>query len=190
MFTRKDILYMPFLFLMVLTAGCATTYAPPDWLPKTNDIPQSTNGGWITVNTEVMNDKNEIFWMQYSGEFIAVDETNLYILYDSLYIIPKIEVVYSVIELDQKKTGSYTVWFLLGSCATISNGYYLLITYPLWLIGGIPTITGESYRDRYEIELPDEIYWEDINKFSRFPQGVENVNLSDLEPVFISSIKP
>ena len=115
---------------------------------------------------------------------IALDEDNVYVLYDSLYFIPKDIIVNSVIDLDQKSTGGYAAWVILGSLSTISNGKYLAITFPLWLIAGIPTAAGESYRDMYAEEYPDEIYWGNINKFSRFPQGVESINLSDIQPIF------
>ena len=170
--------------LSILISGCATTYAPDNWLPETEDIPRGAHGGWITVIAQEGSSQPNEKWMQYSGEFIALDEENVYVLYDSLYIIPKNIIVNSVVDLDQKNTGSYAVWVTLGSLLTISNGMYATITLPLWLLAGIPTATSESYRDLYETEYPNEIYWNDVNKFSRFPQGVEGINLSDLQPIF------
>ena len=51
------------------------------------------------------------------------------------------------------------------------------------MIAGIPAVSGESFRDRYEEENPDEYYWDDVIKYSRFPQGVDGLNLSDLQPI-------
>ena len=184
MFTRKNINSPLFLILALLVTGCATTYAPDDWLPDTEDIPQNAHGGWITVVTQEVNSQSDEEWMQYSGEFIALDEENAYVLYDSLYVVPKNKIVNSTIELDQKSTGGYAIWVTLGSLSTLSHGYYGIITLPLWLLAGIPTAAGESFRDMHEAEYPDEIYWNEVNKFSRFPQGVERINLSDLQPIF------
>jgi hypothetical protein len=183
MFTHKKILYSPLFILSMLIAGCATTYVPDNWLPETDEVPQSTNGSWITVETREVNYQNDEKWMQYSGEFIAIDDANIYLLYDSSYVIPKDNIVNSIIEIDQKNTGAYGAWVALGSISTLSNGFYLIFTFPLWLIAGIPVASGESYRDRYEAELPDEIYWNNVNKFSRFPQGVKNINLIELQPI-------
>ena len=184
MFTRKIILSSLLFISSLLISGCGTSYAPDNWLPETDDVPQSTHGGWITVVTQEVKSQSDEEWMQYSGEFIALDEDNVYVLYDSLYIIAKEKIVNSVIDLDQKNTAIYALWVGLGSLSTISNGAYGLITLPLWLLGGIPTAAGESYRDMHAEEYPSEIYWSDINKFSRFPQGVDSINLSKLQPIF------
>jgi len=184
MFTRKNIFSSLLFIFSLLIAGCATTYAPDDWLPDTDDVPQNAHGGWITVVTQEAKSQSDEEWMQYSGELIALDEDNVYVLYDSLYIIPKSIIAESVVDLDQKNTGTYAAWVLGGSLLTISNGAYGVITLPLWLLAGIPTASGESYRDMYDQEYPDEVYWDDVNKFSRFPQGVESINLSNLQPIF------
>ena len=183
MFIRK-IIFSSLLFIYsLLINGCATSYAPDNWLPDTDDVPQNAHGGWITVVTQELKSQSDEEWMEYSGEFIALDEDNVYVLYDSLYIIPKNIIAESVVDLDQKNTGIYALWVILGSLSTISNGYYLTITFPLWLAAGIPTASGESYRDMYDEEYPGEVYWEKVNKFSRFPQGVESINLSDVQPI-------
>jgi len=179
MFTHKNILYSSLLILSVLTVGCATTYAPDNWLPETDKVPQSNYGGWITL---IVNESDEKV-MQYGGEFIAVDTLNIYLLYDSLYVIPKEKIINSIIELDQKNTGAYGAWVAGGSLATLSNGWYAGITFPLWLLAGIPAASGESFRDRYEADNPDEFYWDEVNIFSRFPQGIDRINLSDLKPI-------
>ena len=184
MFIRKIIFLSLLLIYSLIIAGCATSYAPDNWLPDTDDVPQNTHGGWIAVITQESTSQSDKKWMEYSGEFIALDENNVYLLYDSLYIIPKDIIVNSVIDLDQKNTAIYALWVALGSLSTISNGYYLAITFPLWLAAGIPTAAGESYRDMHEEEYPSEIYWNDVNKFSRFPQGVESIELSNLQPIF------
>jgi hypothetical protein len=184
MYCHKKIIYSSKLILTLVLGGCATSYAPNNWLPDTDEVPQSTRGGWITVETEEINNQPETRWLQYSGEFIAVDEENIYVLYDSLYIIPRVKILNSIIELDQKNTGIYGGWVVLGSLATISNGYYLALTFPLWMVAGIPAVSGESYRDRYEAESPGEIYWNAVNKYSRFPQGLSTISLSKLQPIF------
>lgn len=183
MFIHKNILYSSLFILSVLTAGCATTYAPDNWLPETDQIPQSNYGGWITIVIDETTDQSEEKWIQYSGEFITVDSEYVYVLYDSLYVLKRDKIINSIIELDQKNTGAYGAWLAGGSLLTLSNGLYAGITFPLWMIAGIPAVSGESFRDRYEEENPDEYYWDDVIKYSRFPQGVDGLNLSDLQPI-------
>jgi len=37
------------------------------------------------------------------------------------------------------------------------------------------------------MNYPDDIYWGDIKKFARFPQGVEDIDLSKIKPYIFSS---
>jgi hypothetical protein len=168
----------------LLFTGCAASYAPDNWLPDTDDVPQNIYGGWITLITEPDSLSPEEKWMQYSGEFISYDEKNIYLLYDSLYQIPKRIISSSTLELDAKNSSAYGMWVFLGSVSTISHGYYAAITLPSWLIFGIPSAVGESVRDRYEEEPPTQEYWDSIYKFARFPQGVSDIDLTTIKPVF------
>jgi len=178
---HKKIIYLLWLLHFLNFFGCATSYAPENYLPDTDDVPQNVYGGWLTVITEpdslISNDK----WMMYSGEFIASEDSVIYLLYDSLYRIPKRRITESTLELDGKSTGAYGGWVAGGSLLTISNGYYLVFTLPLWLFAGIPTVAGESTRDRYEEDYPTQEYWNSIKMFARFPQGVADIDLSELK---------
>jgi len=182
MFTHKKIIIVLIFILSLIILGCATSYAPANYLPSTDDIPQNVFGGWLTLITEpdplVQDSKS----MMFGGEFIAVDDSVVYLLYDSLYQIPRRIVSESTLELDQKNTTAYGLWVIGGSLLTVTNGKFLVITFPLWLVAGIPAASGESIRDRYETDYPDEIYWSDVNKFARFPQGVEDIDLSMIKP--------
>ncbi|HEX9251239.1 MAG TPA: hypothetical protein VF870_03305 [Ignavibacteriaceae bacterium] len=183
MYTHKNIIHSSLLILFLLIAGCATSYAPDNWLPETDKVPQNNYGGWITVIVNESKDETEDIVLQYGGEFIAEDSLNVYLLYDSLYTISKDKIENSIIELDQKNTGSYAAWVAGGSLLTLSNGYYAAITFPLWMVAGIPATSGESFRDRYEADYPDEFYWDNVKIFSRFPQGIDGINLSELRPL-------
>jgi len=174
-----------FLFCLILFSGCATTYAPSGWLPDTDEIQKEAYGGWMTlfVNPDSLNDED--YYLQYDVEFISSDKNNVYLLADSLYIIPKEKIDSGVLEIDDKNSLEYGLWTFGGTLATISNGAYLIFTAPIWLLVGIPSATGESYRDRYEYEKgkTDTLYWEDIQKYARFPQGLNNeIDLRALIP--------
>lgn len=181
---HNKIIHALLLISYLLLTGCAASYAPDNWLPDTQDVPQNIYGGWITLVTEPDTSNPEEKWMQYSGEFISSDESNIYLLYDSLYQIPKHIISSSLLELDEKNATTYGFWVFLGTISTISNGYYSAITAPLWLAAGIPSAVGESVRDRYEEEPPTQEYWDSINKFARFPQGISDIDLSSIKPVF------
>jgi hypothetical protein len=186
MFTHKKIIITLLFTIKLFIIGCAASYAPENYLPGTSDVPHNVYGGWLTLTTEPDSLVQESKWMMYGGEFIAVDDSVVFLLYDSLYLIPRRIISESILELDEKNTTTYGLWVLGGSLLTISNGYYAGITLPLWLAAGIPTVAGESARDRYEMEYPDEIYWSNAKKFSRFPQGVKDIDLTQIKPYTFS----
>lgn len=172
MFYRK---VYSFLFYFILVSGCATTYAPSGWLPSANEIQSEAYGGWMTLIVKPDSLQDEDYYLQYNGEFISSDKTNVYLLADSLYIIPKVNVSSAILEIDDKNSVEYGLWTVGGSISTASNGKFLIFTAPLWLLFGIPASTGESYRDRYEYNAEistGSLYWDDIQKFARFPQGL------------------
>jgi hypothetical protein len=182
---HKKIIFLLIAASFIFLTGCATSYAPSGWLPETSEVPQDAYGGWLTIITEPDSLKPEEKWMQYSGEFISFEDSVIYLLYDSLYQIPKSKIAVSILELDEKNTTIYGFWVLGGSILAITNGYYAGITLPLWLGAGIPSVVGESARDRYEMDYPTTEYWESIKMFSRFPQGISYIDLSNIKPYFV-----
>lgn len=167
-----------FLFIsIIIISGCAHSYAPKRWLPDTRQIQTEAYGGWLTVEYKSQNKKTE----RIEGEYITSDSTRVYILYDSLSVIPKNKINRAVLEIDDKNTGSYSGWATLGSASTLSHGKFLIFTFPIWIATGVSASSGESFRDRYAEDNPSSAYWNEIIKFSRFPQGLpENLNLKIL----------
>lgn len=168
-----------FLFAsVIIIAGCAHSYAPKRWLPDTRQIQTEAYGGWLTIEYKSQNKKAETI----KGEYIASDSTKVYILFDSLSIIPKDIIKSAVLEIDDKNTGPYSGWTTLGSVSTLSHGKFLIFTFPIWIATGVSASSGESFRDRYAEDNPADAYWNKIIKFSRFPQGLpENLNLKTLK---------
>lgn len=183
MYCHEKAFYVALLIFSIIAIGCATTYAPDNWLPDTDEVSQSAFGGWMTLIVNMSISEKDEKILQYGGEFIADDSLKVYLLYDSLYVIPKEKIENSVIEIDDKNTGAYAAWVVGGSLLTLSNGYYAAITFPLWMVGGIPAVSGESLRDRYEADFPNENYWDEVRIFARFPQGVDGINLTEIKPI-------
>ncbi len=183
---HKKILLFLMMSPLLILIGCAASLAPENYLPETEDVPQDVYGGWLTITTSPDSLNPNEKWMMYGGEFIAYEDSVVYLLYDSLYQIPIRKITESTLELDEKNTTTYGLWVLGGSVLTISNGAYGIITLPLWLVAGIPTVSGESMRDRYEMDEPTQKYWNSIKMFARFPQGLRGIDLSTIKPYFVS----
>jgi hypothetical protein len=181
MFIHK--MYLVILLCPLLFTGCASTYSPVGWLPDTDEVAEQAFGGWLTIITYPDTVDSQERWLQYGGEFISVDEKNVYLMYDSIHIIPKKNIMKARLDLDEKNSGAYGFWTALGTLATLSNGFYAIFTAPFWLFSGIPATVGESSRDIYEVENPDDFYWTDVQKFARFPQGLpDKVDFKKIKP--------
>jgi len=70
---------------------------------------------------------------------------------------------------------------VLGLLSTVSNGWFLIVTGPMWLIGGSIAASGQR---RVPIESVPTVRWTDVAAFARFPQGIlPGVELNALQPV-------
>lgn len=172
-------------FLAFLIAGCATSNAPDNWLPDADGVEKNAFGGWITIETtgiDSLQEKQQIKM----GELIALDSNKIYIMKDSLLSIPKNEIISVKLEIRARHT-AYGAWATFGTLSTISNGYFLIFTFPLWLMTDIAALSGEAKSDNYVMENPDENYWKEISKFARFPQGLlKGIHRSKLRPKIIN----
>lgn len=179
------IIYSVLCIALLLFYGCATSYAPDNWLPNTDQIQKEAYGGWLTLYVaDYSTTQNDGVPAEISGEFISSDSNNVYLLtVDNLRTINKSEIKEAILELDDKNTGEYSIWTTLGTLSTLSHGKLLIFSAPLWLIIGISAASGESFRDRYVEELPATTYWEEVQKFARFPQGIPlDLDLNELKP--------
>lgn len=162
------------LFVLVILSSCATTNAPDGWLPKAEDIPTDTYGAWCTLNIKVNSRLNKSGENVVAGELIAIDDSSIYLLNDVLLDrIPQRNILKSVIELDRKHY-EYGIHTSFGTLSTISHGLVSIITAPMWILFGWPVAIGETYRDRYLGNPPDNLYWNTVRKFSRYPQGISS----------------
>lgn len=169
----------------LLFIGCSRTFAPSGWLPETDEYPEDVYGGWITlvVSQELSDGQKELY--EYKGEFIAADEDNVYLLADSAYTVRKSAVISALLELTQKNTGTYIGWGAAFLLTPIINGAYSIFTGSFGIIAGASAASGESARDRYESDSPDNSYWGKIQKFARFPQGIpEGIDFNRLKSKF------
>lgn len=191
----KRMKFCLFTLLIMLLSGCSSINAPYGWLPDNPDSNNLNNGGWLYIEIN-KSAKNVTFLDMDSsmksitgietlaGEFISYENNNVYLMSrnNKLCIIPIKEIRYSCLELTEKNTGAIVGLGLLGTISTISNGWFLIFTAPVWLITTIASAASEASRDNYCENYPKNNYWHNINKFSRFPQGVpKDVDLRKLK---------
>jgi hypothetical protein len=160
-----------FVFLnLFLLLSCASVSIPEtEKLPKPTELPRYPYGAFITVRV-----KDRFI----NGEILGLEGNTLYVLTtdDKILSIPKDKVrYYNVIEC-KDYTG---VWQAIGiltlSClgavsSIFVNGWFVLISGPLWLLTG--TIGGLSTVLSSNPDCSPEVGWDKLIRYSRYPQGI------------------
>ncbi len=157
---------------LILAASCSPkiAMAPTGSVPIRTKLPQFTKGGWVNINNGIQ------------GELIAVDDHEVWFLPEnsSIQSIPRQDINSAVVVVHRSSNGHYAIWSTVGGISTISNGFFLIFTFPMWVGTGIGTVTAESRRDNY-VHYPG-YSWEDIGEYARFPQGIpESLPLESIQ---------
>lgn len=144
------------LVLTALLAGCAGNPAPKGWQPPAAEAQRSTRGGWILIECE---DETNV-----TGELIAVDDMTLHVLTASGFqSVPRSSVRESRL-VGYGTAENLRVWTAVGAVSTLSHGGGLILTLPMWLIGG-----GVAASDEVKAAL---VPLDEFAQFARFPQGL------------------
>jgi hypothetical protein len=142
-------------------------------LPKPAEAQADAYGGWIELRFDTLTDR------QADGELIAVSADSVWVLgQDQARVIPTSAVSAGKLTAYAAQKGALTAWAVVGTLSTISNGWFLVFTAPMWLIGGPLAVGSESHAP--ERKSPP-LMWEELAPFARFPQGMpEGMDLSTL----------
>jgi hypothetical protein len=118
------------------------------------------NGFEVTVSTE-----DDSF----TGELLAVDPCFVHVLKDSRTVsIPSSTVQYVRVQLYPGSTaGGVTALTFFGSISTLSHGWFLVFSFPIWLSTGIATSVNLAYADDVKVKDGSLVF-----QFARFPQGL------------------
>ena len=113
------------------------------------------------------------------GELIAVDPTDFWILEETpanasvrspCWIQVHQSQITSVhIRLYDTHPGVNAALSVLGLASTLANGYYLVFTAPIWIVGGTFSIVSAAQARHYYVSPQD--YWL-LPQFARFPGGL------------------
>jgi hypothetical protein len=144
--------------LSCLLISCATTNAPKRWLSEPEEVSLDAYGSWIDVRSQ----QNRI-----SGELIAVTKDTLFVTDTVLHAIVSKDILSA--RLVTYHAGNLGGLVVFGTLSTISNGFYLLLTAPMWLIFGSGAAVYRSYEPI--IDYPQKSI-EHFKPFARYPQGL------------------
>jgi len=153
------------LFLSLLVVSCATTHAPRGWLASPSDMQTDAYGGWL----ELEYDSTSQAKTQLAGELIAISADSIFIANETFHAIA----VSSVKSARLVAYKSNAEWMgglvFLGMLSTISHGGFLILTAPMWIIGGSSASGVRSFEPI--VDYPKQ-EWSRFVPFARYPQGL------------------
>jgi hypothetical protein len=164
----------PGVWVIVLCTACARSSAPNDWLPEPRQAQTSAHGGWIEVEYREGDVRRHAV-----GELIAVSADSIWILSHTGGMVVQTAAAESgKLWAYAPRTGDLNLWTLGGALSTISNGWFLVFTAPVWIIGGGIAAGSETGAARRSSPPRG---WTDLSAYARFPQGLpEGVPLAGL----------
>ena len=159
------------VLLTVLLATTACKTANPDRSLNRGDLERDVRvdevpvrGSLVTVKR--LDDKDN----KLVGELLGVDEEHLWLRVENKELpVPRVDVQRVELELYPSKAGDTGIWTGLGTASTLSHGYFLVFSAPIWLLTGITSSVSASKANTVVLE-PQEL--DLLRQYARFPQGM------------------
>ena len=162
---------------LFLAVACAGNPASDGFLPSPAGAAHDVYGAWIQVTVPVGRRDSTI-----AGELIAARADTVWILPDSgpVVTVPTSTVKHGRVARYNSEAGAIAGFTALGVVSTISNGWLLGITAPLWIITGIVASSNES---RAPLRDVPPLVWANLAAYARFPQGLPpGIDLGEIRP--------
>jgi len=145
-------------------ASCYRSPAPRGWLPDPDGASRDAYGSWIRVE-----DRSADPGLVVQGELIAVDRDTIHVLgfTPRLVSLPRSSVCCVTLTAFHMNYGPLAAWGGAGTLSTVSHGFGLILTAPLWAIISTAAAASASYAPRVQSTDPEV-----LRRFARFPQGI------------------
>lgn len=147
------------------TLACAHNPAPSGWLAPAREAQADPYGAWIVVSRLAGSP-------DLGGEFLAVERDSVFMLLASGEVrsVPLDSVSRARMAFYNAQWGGLATWTILGSLSTISNGAFLIFTFPAWIIGGSLATAGQSRAPLRRVGPAHT--WDAVRMYARFPGGL------------------
>jgi len=163
--------------LAAALTACATTSAPPHFLPEPEIAGREVHGGWLEVRVADPSGAE----LRLAGELLAITADSVWLTTrpDSLadansgFVIARSAVRSAKLTWwsAEPGTGNLGVDTILGTLSTISNGFVLILTAPAWVLTGSIASATYTFAPRTGLE-PSNPDAPDLRSLSRFPAGM------------------
>jgi hypothetical protein len=149
----------------MLAAACATrSPAPPSWQVPAREVDRSQHGAWANVTLRGGGGL--------SGELLAVDDQALYVgLSPRLTRVPHQCVTLLRLAAFESPAMEVSALGALGTLSTLSHGFFLLFTAPIWAVSAGLSTYGQSRTGHLKFGLGEEPV-STASAWSRFPAGM------------------
>jgi hypothetical protein len=152
------------VMLACLIAGCASTMAPRDRLPRAIDAGRDARGGWAVL------DLGPAVPRRIMGELIAVEQDSVCVLTESGFTsVARTEIARARVAGFESTWPLLAGWTAVGTASTLSHGFGLVLSAPIWLIAGTLSTIDAS---RAGILRHPPRDWSELAPYARFPQGL------------------
>ena len=157
--------YSVLLCVFIVLNSCSSA----SYLTKPKDFKYQIKG--LFIETTLKDESITI------GEIIEVDSVDIKILsfYQEIGIQTitkdKIQSAEVIIALTSDNPEKISTWAGLLNVLSIGHGYFGLLTLPINLAITIP-MANDAVKGTYRVKYPDNIAWDEMSKFARFPQGI------------------
>lgn len=154
----------PTLALVLACTACVANPAPAGWLSPPAQSQADPYGAWIVISTR---DGPSL-----SGEFLAVENDSVFVLLTNgtAQGVPMHGILQARIAWYDSEWGRLALWSTLGSISTVSHGFGLILSFPVWVIGGSIAAGGQSRASLLRVDLPSQ--WDIVRPYARFPGGL------------------
>lgn len=149
--------------LLGLASACARSMAPPGWDAASVDSQREAFGGWVGV---VHSDSAGAVFHS-GGELAAVSRDSLWLLTPTLVGIPIARIQDARLVRYDPEWDKAAWWTLFGALSTISHGFVLILTAPVWILAGSLSTSSVS-----RAPMVNAVDIEQMRPYARFPQGI------------------
>lgn len=151
------------VMIAAATTGCFRSTAPRGWLPRPEEAALQAFGSWIVVE-----DPSRVPAMSIEGELIAVDADTIHVLpAGRLISVPRPARCCVTLTAFHMDYAPLALWAGAGVLSTVSHGFGLILTAPIWAIIGTSAAASASHAPRIRSSDPAA-----LRPFARFPNGL------------------
>jgi hypothetical protein len=163
---------------LVLAVACAGNPAPSGFLPSPAEAVSDVYGGWIEAGVMRVGKEDSTI----AGELIAARADSVWIFPDGGHVtaLATNAIRNGRLVRYHSDAGAVAGFTVVGILTTVSNGAFLIITAPLWIITGSVAASSESRAPQRDVP---PLGWADLAAYARFPQGLPpGIDLEEIRP--------